>query len=117
MSGWWRLFVVLTVLWALAAAYGTVDLRGAKSQEIVDRQLNLIRGMCDGVDKPTASASQREQCNAARQATVESELAPWSSYAVVFMILWLGPLALLLGVVSVGRWVVRGFRRTSPTTI
>ncbi|HVV96491.1 MAG TPA: hypothetical protein VHC92_05080 [Rhodanobacteraceae bacterium] len=111
MSGWRRLFVVAAVLWAIAAAVWTLNLRMAQSQEIFDRQLTRVQAMCYGVEKATATVQDREQCRVAREATVDSEIASWPMYGVVFVTVWLLPLGVLLGLIATGRWVARGFRR------
>ena len=113
MSGWWRLFVVFAVFCAGVAALWTVRARLADERVRTQLQATHVQIMCDPVDQGTASAKQREDCKSAREETVESLLSPWWVYVEFFLVIWAIPLAILLALAAIGRWVARGFSRSA----
>jgi hypothetical protein len=108
IGGWWRLFIVATVAWGLFTVVAMDGLRRDQTYSIKNVRIGAVTEAC--YVEPVVQADC-EKARAERDSPVDIG-SGWEWFGTWVLFFSVPPLV-LLGLVWVGRWVARGFRRSA----
>ena len=128
LGGWWRIFVVMFVLWGVFSALFAWNaqqkqewqerslwlgwqIEDCKAFPEVPRDVKVLQARIDQAREANLPTEVLEKCqHDVDQLTKAEWIWPWWQVWVLWSVMWLVPAMILLIIVGTGRWVISGFK-------
>ena len=95
--------------WGVASVWMVLENRSERVAQAVRFQAAIADLACTPISGSTLQPSEQRACDKAQAAPIVVDLEPPWLAILVIIVYWLVPLFLLLTVVAIARWVLRGF--------